>query len=225
MPAGQDPKTMDERLPQLERVENAGRNRRGFRLAVALVGAAITFALGLGIGTRLAIPATVSSPSVAPAFVAAEVSRDLWSAYLNRDGDGWSLCRIASPIVCRSVSMVASDHFTRFAALPLVVTEQDWAALAPARVTAGRYVLAGPAVEGGLRLIGADVTLGRVAADGTGTIVGGTAGTPLNSALWADLGSLDPGRRYVIMVGGYRVAGAVATWNGWAIGIVVAPSD
>lgn len=217
---------MDEPPPQLEQVGQAGRNHRdGYRLALALAVVAIAFGLGLGIGTRIAPPGAVASPAAASAFVAADVSRDLWSAYLNRGGDGWALCRIASPIVCRSVAIVSSDRFASFEALPLVVTQKDWGELAPATVRAGRYVLAGPAIDGGMLLIDADVTLGRVSADGTGTIVGGTAGTSLNSAIWADLGSLDAGRRYVIVVGAYRVAGAVATWSGWAIGIVVAPPD
>jgi hypothetical protein len=184
----------------------------------------ITFLAGLGLGSRLGSPS--SSPFVSPStqpFSGAEVSRELWTAYLNRNpvGDlGWGLCRLDQPVVCQPILAVAPFQVGDLLSEP--VTGGEWAALAPTSIPAGSWLLAGP-VAGYLQPSAVLMTLSD---DGTQTLEGIRAQAVLGGVLWVDFGSLGLGRHVVWVhaygltnqpTGGTDAAGTV----GWFFGLVV----
>lgn len=160
---------IDEPGPQLHRVQVRRDDPalpRG--LAWAIAACALTFLVGLGLGTRLA-PTLAPTPSASTlsALDGAQVSRALWTAYLNRGGEGWGLCLVAAEITCRLIAAVPHELLADFDRLPLTVSPQDWSAFSVNTVPAGHYVLAGP-----MTLLEPHLTSASVTADGVGTLSG-----------------------------------------------------
>jgi hypothetical protein len=226
---------MDEPAPALERVRP--RRGRGLPPVAAATVAIVTvaFLVGLALGGHVApapSPTPSPSPSPPPAFAGAHLSRELWTAYLNRANNaGWALCAVAASITCEAgISPVPDAVFANSQALPLVVSARDWAQLSTTTVPPGHYILAGPATESSVGpLVAPQVTLARVSPAGVGTIIGPADQTVFNDVVWADLGSLEAGP-YVAVVGAYQLsdgnpgAKTTASWVGWAIGFVVGTS-
>jgi hypothetical protein len=212
---------MDDPTPQLQRVQSP-RDRDATRFVWVVVVAAAIFLAGLGIGSRLAPAPTPTPTATAPtAFVAAQVSHELLTAYLNRGTEGWGLCQLATEISCQPIAAAPAALFVRFEDLPLKVTTQDWIELSPITVPPGHYVLAGPM---SMPILGPSVSLARVSPGGVGTLIGPDGQATFNGAVWADLGSLDPGR-YVAVAGAYRLAqpagSTTVTWTAWGLGLIV----
>ncbi len=198
----------------------------------------VAFLVGLALGGHVALPPSLSpspsatlspSPSPPPAFTGAHLSRELWTAYLNRANNaGWALCAVAASVTCEvGISPAPAAVFANSQALPLVVSPRDWSQLSTPTVPSGSYVLAGPATESSVGpLVAPQVTLARVSPAGVGTIIGPADQTVFNDVVLADFGSLVAGR-YVAVVGAYQLsdgnpgAKTAASWVGWAICFVV----
>jgi hypothetical protein len=79
-----------------------------------------------------------------------------------------------------------------------------------------------------MTLVAPQATLAQIAPSGAGTVIGSNDQTVLNGVIWADLGTLQPGR-YVDVVRAYELqAGSdanvlSATSIGWALGFDVGP--
>ncbi len=166
--------------PQLQRVQSdRGQRSLGFAIVVGALG----FILGFGMGSRVA-PGPSPTGSAPSDFRAAYVSHELWTAYLNRGGQGWGICLIAAVPRCQSIAATPVD-------LPYPVSTVDWTRLSPTVVPGGHYVLASP-----LGLHEPQVTLAAVSVEGTPTIIGPSDQQVWNTVWWADLGTLGSGRTW-----------------------------
>jgi hypothetical protein len=188
---------MDEPVPQLQRVQGPRDRHPATRLVWVVVVVAATFLAGLGLGSRLA-PAPTPTATAPTAFVAAQVSHELWTAYLNRGTEGWGLCELATEISCQPIAAAPAALFVHFEDLPLKVSAQDWIVPSPITVPAGHYILASPM----LRPLGPYVTFAGVSPDGVGTLIGPAGQATLNEAVWARSRKPRPGtlcrhRRYL----------------------------
>lgn len=146
------------------------------------------------------------------------MSRELRAAYLNVIGGGWALCAIAATVTCQPELAIPNIELPDFGALPLTVSANDWGVLTALTVPSGHYVLVGP-----MPLVGPQVTMAEIAANGAGTLVGFGDQAVLPGVMYADLGTLAAGR-YVGTIAAYQLqAGGSdgqisATPIGWAVG-------
>lgn len=212
---------MPESRPSLEHLTpTRGRGLPPVAAATAAI-ALVTFLFGFALGGRIT-PLASPNQSPPPAVALPGVSTELRNAFLNVEGgQGWELCAIGAAIACQPAFAVPNLEFADFGALPLTISATDWGLLTPLAILPGHYVLAGP-----MTLIAANVTLARIAASGTGTVIGLNDQTIVNGVIWADLGTLDAGR-YVEVVRAYELqAGSTAdvlsaASIGWALGFDV----
>ncbi len=218
---------MHERDVQLQHVQADGRGRALPRtLAVAAVVGLLTFVIGLGLGAQTAraptAPEGSATPgtSVPPPVTEAQVSREFWTAYLNRGGNDWGLCKVAVEITCQPITAVSRPFFTAADPFPDRVTDADWAALAPVNVSPGHYVLAGPA--SGI----APQAVFEGVGDGAYPTYLGAAQVVWNDVVWVDVGTLGRGR-YAAGVWDYETGspvgqgGAAVQIQGWGLGLIV----
>ncbi|MGH2464366.1 MAG: hypothetical protein ACRDGI_02810 [Candidatus Limnocylindrales bacterium] len=103
----------------------------------------LAFVVGHGVGSRT-VPDP--SPSPPPAFATGQIGHDLWLAYLGlpKRLDGWTICRLGTPITCQAAYAAPFRLFPNSDALPLTVTAHDWQTLRVASLPAGHWILAGP---------------------------------------------------------------------------------
>ncbi len=194
-------------------------------LAVVVAVGLLTFVAGFGLGSQSArspLATEGSSPpaSVPPAVVGGGISHELWTAYLNRGGDGWGLCKVSVEISCQPITAVPGPFFTSADPFPSRVTDTDWGRFAPVTVGPGHYVLAGP-VTG----IAPQAVFEGVGDGGYPTYEGATE-VVWNGVLWVDVGSLGRGR-YAMGVWDYVIGspdgrgGAAVQLAGWGMGMTV----
>jgi hypothetical protein len=178
--------------PELRRVDSDGGRRVASALAAAVALAVIGFLIGLGLGRQAGPGATLTpTPPEAAPFTSAAVSRELWTAYLNRNpgGDveqGWGLCRLDAGPTCQGLAYLPRS----LDLLARRVSQADWDSLAPITVPPGHYLLAGPAIGA----IDSSAVLVELADDGTETLLGSAGQAVVEAVLWVDLGSLGSGR-------------------------------
>ena len=153
-----------------------------------VVALAFLFGLALGAGAAPAHSPNASE-SPLPALQGAQVSRDLWTAYLNRGTEGWASASSRRRSRAKTSPPPRTRSLVSFDALPLTVTPSDWTVLSPITVPPGHYVLAGP-----MTLLGPYVSFARVSDGGVGTLLGLAAQTTWNGVVWVDLGSVSAGR-------------------------------
>ena len=185
---------MHEPSVQLQRVQDP-RRRWSLPRTLALVAGVglLTFLLGLSVGGGA--PQTPTTPradatplvSAPPAITEAQVSRELWTAYLNRGDTDWGLCQIGVQITCQPITTVSGPFFTDADPFPGRVTDAQWAAFDPMTVGPGHYVLAGPA-----RGIAPQAIFEGVGDGGYPTYMTGSQ-VVWNGALWLDVGTLGRG--------------------------------
>ena len=221
---------MDDPARRLQRVSIDGSDRPFRTLGLGLGVAAIAFLIGLGVGGRMpagsdATPAAYPTPgdgTTLPA-VSFEVSPELETAYTNRGTDGWGLCLIATAITCQPI--VATPRAALSATFPDRIQGQDWVALTPITVAAGRYVLAWPTYGD----VGPAASIAGVDEAGYSTYRSIPPQAVSDGVLWVDLGMLGRGR-FVVSVVAYSLGNvddqgrSVAQRDGWGLGIEV-PSD
>ncbi len=150
------------------------------------------------------------------------MSHELWTAYLNRGGDSWGLCRIDTEITCQSITAVGGPFFTAADQFPGRVTDAEWERLAPVTVRPGHYVLAGSASG-----VAPQAVFEGVGDGGYPTYEGATQ-VVFNDVLWVDVGILGAGR-YAMGVWDYAMGspdargGATIQIEGWGLGVIVSP--
>jgi hypothetical protein len=213
---------MPDSKPSVERL--APRRGRGLPPVAAATAAivVIAFLVGFALGGRVT-PVSSQNPSPPPAVAGPSVSTELRNAFINVEGgQGWELCGISAVVLCQPAFTVPNLEFADFGALPLTVSATDWGLITPLAILPGHYVIAGP-----MALVAPQVTLAKVGPSGAGTLIGTSLQTVLNGVIWADVGTLEPGR-YVEVVRAYELqAGSTgqisATPIGWALGFDVGP--
>ena len=216
---------MRESPPSLERL----RPRRGRGLppvaAATAVIATLTFLIGFGLAGRLASQAgPVTSSTPAAPLTGADVGRELTAAYLSVEDQGWAVCTIRATTACQPTSAASSRQLPDFRAMPLTVTAMDWAQLRSITLPPGHYVLAGS-----MALVAPRMVVARISASGTGAILKLNAETVANGVIWADLGTLKPGR-YVAVVEAFELQAVSSDGEinaepvGWALGLAIGPA-
>lgn len=188
---------MDPREPQLTEAKVSGPTLPTLVGGVVAVGV-LAFAFGASLGR---MPSPSPSPSAVPAasplpIREAEVSPELWSAYLSGANSGWALCTIEVAISCTPLTSQPSLRFKDFSAMPFSTSQADWTLLAPSDIVPDHYVIAGP-----ITLTEPQLVLALVSDDGVATIQPASPQTRWNGHLWADLGELETGRYLVITQG------------------------
>jgi len=217
---------MRESPPSLERLTpRRGRGLPPVAAATAVI-ATLTFLIGFGLAGRLMSqtgPGT--SPSPAAPLTGAAIGRELTAAYLGVEDQRWAVCSIRATTPCRPTNAASSRQLADFRAMPLTVTARDWAQLRSITLPPGHYVLAGP-----MALVAPRMVVARISTSGTGTILKLNAETVANGVIWADLGTLKPGR-YVAVVEAYDLQAVSADGEinaepfGWALGLAIGPSQ
>src|ERR1019366_6395634 len=113
----------------------------------------------------------------------------------------------------------SSLQLTDFRAMPLTVTAMDWAQLPANPLPAGHYVLAGS-----MALVAPRLVVAKISPTGSGIVLELRVETVANGVIWADLGTLKPGR-YVAVVEAYELQAVSSDGEinaepvGWALGL------